>query len=259
MYYDKNKVIKIIYLGLILVLFISCSKNDVDENLPTYKAGVVLTLDDDYVDEWTTANEILKDYSWKATFCVSKINLLSGEKISKIKDLENYGHEIAGHGLNHINAVQFSDLNGVEAYFNQEISPMMSIMSANSFHVKTFAYPYGSRNSATDTKLLTQFNVLRGTTYGAYSPENQHCFYNNSNVVYGLGIDSSYSHFSISYFIQLLEYAKVKHKILILYAHKPVQTANASYQTEMNTLIQICNFVKQNNMKFYKLSELYNL
>ncbi len=250
---------KYYYLLLIPIILISCSKNDEINSLPKYQAGVVLTLDDDYVYEWEMAQDILKNYSWKATFCVSKVNQFSPEKIVILKALENYGHEIAGHSLNHINAVEYSNSYGVEAYFNNEISPMMSIMNANSFAIKSFAYPYGARNNSIDTKLFSTFNILRGTTYGALNPNIQNCYYNNSNLVYGLGIDSSYSHFSISYFIKLLEYAKLNHKILILYAHKPVLTANASYQTDMNTLIQICNYVNQNNMKFYKLSELYNL
>lgn len=246
----------LVLIFLITLFFASCSKDE--ENTlpnPIYQPGVVLTLDDDYVDEWEMAHTILKEYSWKATFCVTRINQMNAEKISKLKDLQNYGHEIAGHGLNHLNATSM----GIEDYFNQEITPMMTLMNNNTLNANSFAYPYGSRSSATDTKLFTAFEVLRGTTYGSASPSQQNCFYKNSNLVYGLGIDNSYPHFSLPYFIQLLKYAKAKNKILILYAHKPVTTSTGDYQTEISTLIQICNYVKQNNMRFYKLSELYDL
>jgi hypothetical protein len=74
-----------------------------------------------------------------------------------------------------------------------------------------------------------------------------------------LGIDKNYSHYSISYFLSLLEYAKNNNKIVIFYAHKPVSTFQNNYETEYQTLIEICNYVKSNNMKFYKISELFNL
>ena len=242
---------------LVITLFLtSCSKNENNPlPLPTYQAGVVLTLDDNYINEWKMAHNILKNYSWKATFCVCKINQMSPEEINKLIELQNYGHEIAGHGLNHLSATSF----GIEDYFNTEITPMMTFMNNYALSVESFAYPYGARNTAADSKLFTAFKVLRGTTYGSSTPSQQNCYYKNSNLVYGLGIDNSYAHFSVSYFIQLLEYAKANNKILILYAHKPVTTSTADYQTEMNTLIQICDYVQHNNMKFYTLSQLYNL
>ena len=247
---------KLFLLIAFLVILSSCSKSE-DAYLPiaNYQSGVVVTFDDDYVNEWVNAHDILKNYSWKATFCVSKIDELNLEKINKLTVLQNYGHEIAGHSLHHISATSM----GIDDYFNTQITPMMTYMNTNGFNINSFAYPYGKRNTTTDYKLFTTFKVLRGTTYGLEKPSRQNCYYNNSNLVYGLGIDNSYSHFSLAYFIQLLEYAKANNKILILYAHKPVQTSTADYQTEMNTLIQICDYVNNNNMKFYTLSELYNL
>lgn len=248
-------------LLLFVVLFAASCSNEEENALPapTYQPGVVITLDDDYVNEWKTAHDILKDYSWKATFFVCKINQLDAGKINTLKEFQDYGHEIAGHGLNHLNAVNTINSIGFESYYNQEILPMMACMDTNNFNVNSFAYPYGARESSIDNKLFPHFKMLRGTTYGSAIPSQQNCYYKNSNLVYGLGIDNSYPHFSIPYFIQLLEYAKTKNKIVIFYAHKPVTTSTADYQTEINTLIHICQYVQQNNMKFYKLSELYDL
>jgi peptidoglycan/xylan/chitin deacetylase (PgdA/CDA1 family) len=39
-----------------------------------YKAGVVISFDDAYVDQWFEANKVLKKYDWKATFCVCRID-----------------------------------------------------------------------------------------------------------------------------------------------------------------------------------------
>ena len=106
---------------------------------------------------------------------------------------------------------------------------------------------------------MKKFEIIRGTTYGAEDPFFQNCYFNNSTLVYGIGIDTDHPNFSIPYLLKLLDFAKRKHKILILFGHKPVKKITANYQTTMETLKLICNYVKQHNMTFYKLSELNNL
>ena len=253
------KTKKYVVLILTIMLF-SCSHNDDIPNQQTNsQSGVVISFDDDFVDEWFEVNNILQPYDWKATFFVTRFNQLSAAKIQKLKDLKNDGHEIGGHGLNHINAPTFISANGTSEYINHEISPMSDLMTNNDLSPTSFAYPYGSRNSTTDNLLLNHFQIIRGTTYSNSNPASQNCYYNNNRLVFGLGIDKNYSHFSIPYFIQLLEYAKNNNKIVIFYAHKPVPSFQNNYETEYQTLIEICNYVKNNNMKFYKISELYNL
>jgi peptidoglycan/xylan/chitin deacetylase (PgdA/CDA1 family) len=249
------------YLLLILsIILFSCSENeDIPNQQTNLKAGVVISFDDDYVDEWLEVDNILQKYDWKATFFVTRFNQLSRTKIQKLKDLKSSGHEIGGHGLNHVNSPTFISANSTNEYLNQEISPMLDLMNNNDLSPTSFAYPYGSRNSTTDNLLLNQFQILRGTTYGNSNPASQNCYYNNNRLVFGLGLDKNYPHFSIPYFLSLLEYAKKNHKIVIFYAHKPVQSYQNNYETEYQTLIEICNYVKKNNMKFYKMSELYNI
>lgn len=238
----------------------SCSEN---ENIPNretnQQSGVVISFDDDYVDEWFDVNTILEPYDWKATFFVTRFNQLSLAKIQKLKNLKSYGHEIGAHGLNHINVLTFISSNGASEYLNKEIYPMVNLMISNELAPTSFAYPYGSRNSSTDNLLLNEFQIIRGTTYGKANPASQNCYYSSNRLVFGLGIDKNYSHFSIAYFLSLLEYAKNNNKIVVFYAHKPVPSFQNNYETEYQTLIEICNYVKNNNMKFYKISELYNL
>lgn len=251
---------RILALCCAFFIFLSCenSENHHSNTSPT-KAGVVITFDDTFVDDWYLADQTLQNYSWKATFCVSKINTLNNAEIAKLIELQNEGHEIAGHGLNHLNATDFISNQGTNEYMNQEINPMLAIMHNVPLHVNTFAYPYGSRSTTSDAALLNKFQILRGTTYSSTNPSQQNCYFNGSNIVFGLGIDSNYTHFSIPYILDLLAYAKQNHKILILYGHKPVNNVTADYETKMETLNIICNYIKQNNMKFYTLSELNNL
>ena len=255
---NKN-IFKFILLCTFFLFSCENKKPSQENNHEVPNAGVVLSFDDASVNEWYQADKILRKYSWKATFCVSKINTLNHSEIKELKQLQKEGHEIAGHGFHHFDAPKFVAKYGVAAYIQQEINPMLSLMHFYNFKVTAFAYPFGFRNAAIDKELLKKFKIIRGTTYGAEDPFYQNCYFNNSKLVFGIGIDTDHPNFSIPYLIKLLDYAKRKHEILILFGHKPVKKITANYQTKIETLQVICNYVKQHNMTYYTLSELNNL
>jgi peptidoglycan/xylan/chitin deacetylase (PgdA/CDA1 family) len=254
---------KTIFKFILLCTFFlfSCEKKNTSQknNFKEPASGVVISFDDTSINEWYQADKKMRQYSWKATFCVSKINTLTHSELKELHQLQKEGHEIAGHGFHHFDALKFVAKNGIDAYIKQEINPMLALMHFYNFKVTSFAYPFGFRNADIDKALLKKFKIIRGTTYGAEDPFFQNCYYNNSKVVYGIGIDTDHPNFSIPYLVRLLDYAKRKHKILILFGHKPVQNMTANYQTKIETLKVICTYVNQHNMKFYTLSELNNL
>jgi peptidoglycan/xylan/chitin deacetylase (PgdA/CDA1 family) len=255
----NKKLFKFILLCTFF-LFSCENKKPSQKNKPENpNPGVVISFDDTSVNEWYDADKILRQYSWKATFCVSKINTLNHSEITKLLELQNEGHEIAGHSFNHLDAKKFVARNGIDTYIKQEINPMLALMHFYSFKTTSFAYPFGFRNPDIDVALLKKFKIVRGTTYGAEDPFFKNCYFNNSKLVFALGIDTDHPKFSTPYLIKLLDYAKRKHKILILFGHKPVLKVTANYQTKIETLKLICNYVKQHNMTFYTLSELNNL
>ncbi|WP_291248944.1 polysaccharide deacetylase family protein [Flavobacterium sp.] len=178
----------------------------------------------------------MHQYSWKATFCISKINTLNHSEIRKLLELQNKGHKITGHGYNHFDAPKFVTKNGIHAYINKEINPMLAIMHFYSFKVTSFAYPFEFRNATINAPLFKKFKIIRGTTYGAEDPFFQNCYFNNTKLVFAIGIDTDHPNFSIAYLIKLLDYAKRKRKILLLFGHEPVQKITANYQTKMETL-----------------------
>lgn len=242
-------------LFFVLGLLVSCEKKEVKP----FQAGVVLTFDDTYVKEWFEANEVLKQYSWKATFCVSKINTLDESEIKDLQELEKEGHEIAGHGLHHYNAVKFIEKYGIDDYMNQEVNPMLDFMKRKSFKINSFSYPEGERTAKLDSVLLTKFKIIRGRAFRDEIPSLQDCYFNKQKIVFAFDIDNNHVNFSIPYLLKLLEYANKNHKILILCSHKVVKNVTANYQTKLETLELICNYMKRNNMKYYTLSDLSSL
>ena len=245
------------FLVFLLVAVVSCQNK---RAMPQRDgAGVVISFDDAYVDEWFDANKTLKKYGWKATFCVCRIDSIGGPQIKKLLALQNEGHEIAGHGYHHYNAVKFTAANGIEAYVKQEIDPMIVSFKRLSFKTTSFAYPYGERSDALDSALSSKFRIIRGRAFCGDAPEKEGCYYRNSKYLYAFDIDNNHIHFSIPYLIELLDYAKKKNKILILCSHKPVKNLTANYQIKIETLELICKYMKLHDMKFYTLSELENL
>ena len=80
---------------LSLLSLFSCQ----NKKTKTYKAGVVISFDDAYVDEWFEADKVLSKYDWKATFCVCRIDSIGKPQLKKLHQLQDEGHEIAGHAI----------------------------------------------------------------------------------------------------------------------------------------------------------------
>ena len=254
----KQFYFKTVLFLMFLTLFSCETKRDKKEPKP-YKAGVILSFDDAYVDEWAEADNALKKYHWKATFNVCRIDSIGAPEIKKLLQFQKEGHEIAGHGYHHYNAVKFVQQNGIDAYMKQEINPMIASMKKKSFKVTSFAYPYGERSDALDKALSSKFKIIRGRAFGGEIPEKQDSYFSNSKIVFAFDIDNSHLHFSIPYLLELLDYAKKNNKILILCSHKPVKNVTANYQTKIETLEFVCKYMKKNDLKFYTLSDLDDL
>lgn len=254
-------VLKTLFVSLFLTL-ISCQNKEKAEEKPKlkpYKAGVVISFDDAYVDEWFDADKALEQYGWKATFCACRIDSIGSPQIKKLHELQSKGHEIAGHGYHHYNAVKFVEKNGIDEYVKQEIDPMMVSMKQKGFNVTSFAYPYGERSDALDKALADKFKVIRGRAFCGDTPEKEGCYFRNTEFMYAFDIDNNHVHFSIPYLLELLDDARKTNKILILCSHKPVKDVTANYQTKIETLEFICKYMEKYDMKYYTLSDLDGL
>jgi len=122
-----------------------------------------------------------------------------------------------------------------------------------------FAYPGGSENDALTDALDQYFLHIRGTAYGTPMENDNSVYYQHGSsipLIHGVGIDESYGH-SIDEIYDGISRAKDEEKILIFYSHTPVNTNNpGSYEITYGRLENILAFVKNNDLKFYTISEL---
>jgi peptidoglycan/xylan/chitin deacetylase (PgdA/CDA1 family) len=254
----RNSILKTVLLFTFFA-FVSCKyEPPLAVNHP-YKAGVILSFDDAYVNEWYATNQKLKKYEWKGTFFVCKINTLDLSEVQKLQKMQKEGHEIAGHTYNHVNAVDYLRVYTMREYLNNEIDPMLRLMNFYGLDVSTFAYPYGGRNEKLDAALLKKFKIIRGRAFCEHVAKKQGCYYDNSNLVFSFSIDDTHSHFNIPHVLELLEFARKNNKIVIFNSHKTVDKVSGDYQTKNATLEYICNYIKSHDMNFYTLSDLEKL
>lgn len=251
----KNSILKIVLLCTFFIFF-SCETETPKSKDKSNIAGVILSFDDAYVDEWFATNQKLKKYGWKGTFFVSRINSLKQYQIQKLLELQKEGHEIAGHGLNHLNAADYTRVYTINEYMTREINPMLDLMNFYGLKVSSFAYPYGGRTKKLDAALLKKFKIIRGRAFREEIADKQGCYFSYSNLIFSFSIDDTHNDFTIPHLLQLLNFAKKHNKILILNSHKTVNNVTGDYQTENETLEYVCKYIKNNKMKFYTVSDL---
>ena len=98
-----KEIFRLLLLIIAIITCYTCEKDSLE--FASEIAGVVITFDDDFDDEWLMADSMLSKYDWKATFNVAYIDKFSETRIENLKYLETKGHEIGGHSITHPNAL----------------------------------------------------------------------------------------------------------------------------------------------------------
>ena len=157
-------------IAIVLFLPISGCLGDIglfEDDKPCSQAaenGVVISFDDKMnIISWNESIPFLSEHEIIATFYVDRWDKLTDEEISILHELENLGHEIGIHTMNHSNYYEFKDAGGTpEDYLNIEVLPAIKIAEDFGFEISTFSYPHGARDAEIDEVLLEHFVALRG-------------------------------------------------------------------------------------------------
>src|SRR5436305_12464945 len=90
---------------LILVCTSSCRKSLTGGKMPT--AGIALTFDDNYIDDWYRYLNFFDSFHVKVTFYISHYHRLTKDQKMKLMMLKSHGHEIAYHSLHYPDFVKY--------------------------------------------------------------------------------------------------------------------------------------------------------
>lgn len=233
------------------------------------QAGVALSFDDRFIEEWYRLRPLFKKYNARATFYITQFDSLTTQEKLLLKELAEDGHEIACHGAIHTNAIQFVEARGEADYINNEVKPALQAMAKEGYKPSSFAYPGGARNKETDQILLRHFTTLRDVTKierkimgiplrrpMALMIESFYQ-YEQDPLFYALSIDNGDGLLETD-IQQGIEKAYNDHSVLILFGHQPFfhnQPPN-SYGFNIETLSLILKEAKRKNLRFYTMSEL---
>jgi len=247
-----KKLGRSIFLILFLMLF-SCNKEKLD------KSGVVFTFDDNYISEWLSAKELFRKYNVKATFFISSPQKLSIEEINILKNLEEDGHEIASHSMNHVNLPDFLLNHTMNEYIDQEIKPANKILDSLGFNIRAYAYPFGKSTVESDKLLLNYFKVLRKATYNIENVtldkiDRTFTKIGSNRVVDAMGIDNQYG-ITLENLEMGMKRARLQNEVLVLHAHKIVENGTG-YTISQEYLEEAFKLCQKYNLKSLTISEL---
>jgi peptidoglycan/xylan/chitin deacetylase (PgdA/CDA1 family) len=143
---------------------------DLEDDVDAARAGVLLTFDDDDVARWSEAVDRLAPYGVRATFFVTRFDLLSADEVAALHELAAAGHAIENHGHRHIDAPDFVDRFGIDAYVRDEVLPGLEAMRSAGFSPRAFAYPFGFHTSEIDRAVLEHVDYVRSLSWSTAYP-----------------------------------------------------------------------------------------
>ena len=180
-------------LSIVIALIISgCGSSEPDVPVvPEVENRYISISFDDGASVKSVAEHmwLFERYGAKITAFVSHAPSLVNDPdaVDALYEIIGNGHEVAYHSTWHKNAVVYSQDNGIDAWYEHEISHGVNSLIGAGISVSTFAYPFGSRNSETDSAVSGDFTRVRGftTEYEKAEPSSGY-------VVMGYSIDDAY-------------------------------------------------------------------
>lgn len=236
---------------LLLMVVISCT-GEVQK-----RGAIIYSFDAQYIDAWYNQRDLFKKYNIKATFFINRPQLLDSDKINKLRQLMQDGHEIGCHGLNHKNVVDYKD--SIDVLLATEIIPAINDLNNMGFKIQSYAYPYGKSIPKIDSVLCNYFKYLRKATWNINDTTidtYDDIFVNSASqhVMNSMGIDSNYR-ISLDNFETGLLRAINKNEVLVLHDHN-IDTIAGSYVINPAFLESTFKLCKKYNIESITVSGL---
>ena len=244
--------LNVIILSLLFFL-VSCSETQKDKRT----GGVVFSFDDRFIAEWVAHRDIFEKHNIRATFFISRPYLLDSLHVEGLRLLRSDGHEIACHGMYHLDATQYAD--SIDKYINYEILPALELMNGFGFNITSFAYPYGLSTDGIDSAMFDHFSFLRkatmnynNTTIDTY--DEIYATRNSYNIVNSMGIDNIFD-ISLDNLEAGVLRAFNKDEVLVLYAHR-IDTVSGSYTIDPEYLENAFKLISKYELRSLRMSDL---
>lgn len=236
-------------------------------------AGIFLSFDDTQnSDNWLLADSVLNKYGWKATLAIKSddadttiqqaTDYITSYK-AKLLQLISAGHELTNHGFSHESFSAYTVTQGHtrQEYLDNIINSLTTIVhDVVGYDFTSFAYPsWFGRDSIMSNMILTDgyLSVRENTSSLDGLQLKDICYNGNSQILYALDI-APYT--GLTYtdeeIIAMLDYARRNNLVINLLSHSPVMTWTHIGNITIDRLELICKYIVDNNMTFYRQSDL---
>ena len=240
---------KILFLFAI-IFFSGCSsrKND---------GGIIFTFDDQYISDWVSCRNLFKKYDIKATFFIYRPQLLDSDQIKGLNLLKKDGHEIACHGMNHIDSQNYAD--SAYKYYEDEVAPAIKKLNELGFQIVSFAYPFGKSPATVDSFLQKHIRYLRKATWNINDTtiDTYNEIYarkNSFNIVSSMGIDFNYKITPENLETGIIRAIK-NNEVLVLHSHK-IDSSDMNYTIRPEYLEQVFELCKKHKIRSLRIKDL---
>ena len=243
---------KVFALGIIVLFLAGCKKFEKSGFLKN--PGIVLTFDDDRVDNWYANLAMLDSVGARATFYICKYQRFTPEQKRKLAVIQSHGHEIAFHSTNHYNMMDYvyKQKHTIEELMHNEVEAGLKAMNADGFYPTTFAYPYGAHNGLYDKLLMRYFKSVRALN-GTEDYSLSLAPIEKNNLLYGLVIDKNGKRTDEA-IMHLMRSAATNKACVVLVGHNINSTIALS--TTKDRLFKIFNMVRSLGLNYYTASEI---
>jgi peptidoglycan-N-acetylglucosamine deacetylase len=215
------------------------------------EGGLILTFDDNYIDDWYKALPILDSFGAKVTFYVSHYPMLTPQQKQKLKIIQSHGHEIAFHTTHHANLVNLLKTRSFNEVMKQEVQQGLDSMHKDGFYPKNFAYPYGQHNEMFDAAMLSLFRSVR-LLNGTKDFSKSVCCTKNKSYLRSLNVDEG--GLTTTEITRMLESAKANNNSVVFLAHK-INNPPRLFISQ-SRLLYILSRAKELGLKFYKVEDV---
>lgn len=218
-----------------------------------------LTFDDIYFESWERAIPFFEKYDARVTFFV--YGMPDEKKVISMKNLQNAGHSIGLHAVNHAKAVEYSNTHGKGAYTKNEIMPQLEVCRKNNIRIRAFAYPFSQRTPATDAELFQNFDFLRSSWYNVKNGDMplvsiDDCFVKKvekKQLFYGFPASGN---FNLDEIKAAMKRAADENSVLVFYAHDITDTIPPSHHVAYSQLEKILDYAKTLGMSVCGMNDL---
>ena len=238
-----------------VVLFVALSLLAVEKS--ARRGALVLTFDDYGGENWVKADAVFKKYDAHATFLVS--GDITPEQAAVMKKLQDAGHSIGLHTVNHRNAAPLpANIANYDEYFIKQVKPQLDACKKYGLRVRSFAYPNNRRSEESDKMLFAHFDYLRAGWGKSKQPIYTPLAALPDKMVLGGGGIGGYYNTDLNELKKLLDKAAETDSMIVFFSHNIFPKAPRIHMpTEW--LIEILQYARKLNMNIVGTDQLKNL